>query len=114
MSEFSDAFADTFDVSHDIFGDTCTIAEEDFDCIIHGFELLDTVRPGTAGRVQNAQGTVILTTVAWEAAKTALTNLGKKTSGAHVTIPGGTFRILNNPDVGYTSDHVELQLGPLS
>ncbi len=114
MSEFSDAFGTVFDASYAVFGDICTIANEQYQCVIHGFNLADVIRPGSAGRSQDISGSVVITADAWEDAKTRLIALGIKIKGARVILPGGTFRIVNDPDQGFTSSIVELQLGPLT
>ncbi|EIQ01053.1 hypothetical protein OpiT1DRAFT_05617 [Opitutaceae bacterium TAV1] len=110
MNDFTEAFSLAFEPATDVFGDTCTIAGKTCPCIIHGFDLADTIADGKAGRSQEATGTVILSIACWEDAKAR----AGRARGLHVTIPGGTFRVRNNPDVGYTGDTVELQLGPLT
>jgi hypothetical protein len=116
MSDFSDAFADVFDAAAALFGDTCVIAGTTYACVIHGFEAREEVRGGnTAGRQQDANGTLYLRGTDWEAAKVLLLAAGRRTpKGAPVTVAGDTFRIINDPEIGYDSDTVELQLGPLS
>jgi hypothetical protein len=115
MSEFAQSFASAYEAAQTVFGDTCTIAGQTYTCVIHGFDLREGIRPGqSAGRSQEAAGVVILSVTQWEDAKTRLVAQGKKTKGAHITIPGGTFRVLNDPDAGYDSHTVELQLGPLT
>ena len=114
MSEFSDAFSDAFDAASLVWGETCVIAGETYPCQIHGFEASETIKPGTAGRSQEAVGTVILKASDWAAAKALLTAQGKPTKGVRVTVAGDTFRVINSPDVGYDSDTVELRCGPLT
>ena len=115
MSQFSDAFAGAFDTSYSIFGDDCTIAATTYSCVVHDLDLAGTVRPGlSAGRGLDVSGTVILRKVDWLDAVTRLEALGKKGKGAQITLPGGTFRIINYPDIAPTSDTVRLLLGPLA
>ena len=115
MSEFAQAFSAAYETAQSVFGDTCTIAGQTYTCVIHSFELSEVIRPGqSAGRSQSASGLIILSVAQWEDAKARLVVQGKKAKGAHVTIPGGTFRVLNDPNAGYDSHTVELQLGPLT
>lgn len=114
MSEFSDAFAASFDSSLEVFGDECELAGETFDCVIHGLELRQTIRPGEPGRKKDVEGSVHLSAATWAEAKELLTAQGKKVEGARIGLPGGVFRITNDPDVGYSSATVQLQIGPLT
>lgn len=106
MSEFSEAFAEAWEPALGVFGDECTIGGTTYPCIIHGFETTTEVQRGQAGRVRSANGSVILSSTDWTAS-------GAR-KGTQVTIPGGTFRVLNDPEPGYTSNTIELQLGPLT
>ena len=114
MSEFSQAFAGAFNVSKIIFGDTCTIAGLTFTCVIHNLTARETIDPRLAGRRQDATGVVILSAADWDSAQAALTAQGKPTKRPHIGLPGGIFRVLNDPNPGYTTDTVELEVGPLS
>jgi hypothetical protein len=117
MSDFSDAFADAFPAAVSVFGGTgaCTIAGQAYDCIIHALDLQETIRGGTAGRQQETEAAIYLTAADWTDAKARILAAGRRnTKGAHVTVGGATLRILNDPDVGYDSDTVELRLGPLT
>lgn len=114
MNDFTEAFSSAFEVSTEIFGDECSIAGETYPCVIHGVESEETIKSGAPGRSKDSAGTVILSVEAWREAKERLTASGKNTKGARITILGGTFRILNDPDTRYTRDTVELHLGPLT
>lgn len=105
MSEFSDNFALSWDTSVQVFGDQCIINGVTIDCVIHGFELSDSIQNGRPGRTTSANGTVIIKDAKW------IEVGGRK--GTQVTIGTTTYRVLNDPSAGYTADTVELQLGPL-
>lgn len=112
MSEFSAAMSLTWDTSSRVFGDTVTIGGVSYPCIIHGFEATDSVIgqrqgvPGRPGRSADVAGQVVMRSVDWAAAG------GRK--GTQVTFSFGTFRVLNNPDVGHGSAEVVLNIGPLN
>ena len=115
MSTFSDAFASAFPVSQDIFGEAVTIAGKIYTGIVDLLDLTQGVRSGlNAGRSQDASGSITLSQADWTDAKLRLTDQGKKTRGAQVTTASGTFRVLNDPDVGQQKDTVQLVIGPLT
>ena len=105
MNSFSESFSGAFQVSKGIFGEKCTINASEFDCIIQMFTESDSVtsRPG---RSSNADGTVTMSRLDW------ITASGRK--GVRITLPHGTYRVLNDPLGRYETDTVELQIGPLS
>ncbi len=106
MSEFADSFAQADTTAFSVFGETCTIGGEDYDCVIHGLSATNEVVAGRPGRVSVVQGTVIMLASDWVAAG------GSK--GTQITVGGGTYRVTNEPDKGYDARTVELQLGPLN
>lgn len=106
MSDFSDAFAASWSAAFQVFGDTCTLNGTDYGCIIHNFRVADEVVPGRPGRTAVVAGTVVMKATDWVAAA------GRK--GAQIGLPGGTFRVMNDPEPGYSTDTVELQIGPLT
>ena len=106
MSTFSAAMASATSIGQSIFGDTCEIDGTEYTCIVHAFNATDSVVPGRPRRVSGATGVVTMTLVAWTAS-----GAGK---GTQIVLRGGTFRIMNDPETGYVSDTVELQIGPLT
>ncbi len=106
MSEFSDAFSQADESAIDVFGETCTIGGTDYDCVIHSLSASNEVVAGRPGRVSVVQGTVLMRAVDWAAASGA--------KGTQITVGGGTYRVMNEPDKGYAAGTVELQLGPLT
>jgi len=115
MSEFSDALSLAFDPGFAVFGETVTIDGETYDAIPHALEGSETIRGGmSAGRSREATGIVLLRLTDWTAIKGIRTAANQTIKGLRVTTAAGTFRILNDPDLGYEGDTVELQLGPLT
>jgi hypothetical protein len=106
MSEFSSSMALSWDQSLRIFGDTVTIASVVYGCIIHGLDYADGVERGRPGRSAVVGGQVIMRGSDWAAAS------GRK--GTQVVFSFGTFRVLNDPGVGYGSSEVVLNIGPLN
>lgn len=115
MSEFSDAFALAFDPGFAVFGEVCTIDGNDYDCIPHALDGAETIRGGfSAGRGRDVTGVVVLRLADWTTVKTLRTAANQTIRGLRVVTAAGTFRIINDPDLGYEGDTVELQLGPLT
>lgn len=115
MSEFSDALTLAFDPALAVFGETCTIDGETYNCVPHALDGSETIRGGfNAGRSRDVTGVILLRLTDWETIKTLRTAANQTTRGLRVTTAAGTFRILNDPDLGYEGDTVELQLGPLT
>jgi hypothetical protein len=106
MSQFSEAFAPAFAVSTTVFGEPCTIGGRSYTCVAHELSLTAGVVPGRPGQVQTAGGTIFVTHEVWAAC------YGKK--GSHVTVGGGTFRVMNDPQISPSSDTVKLELGSLT
>jgi hypothetical protein len=106
MSQFSEAFSASFSTAVSVFGDTCKINGATHPCIIHDLNSTNLVIGNRPGRSQEAGGTIVVSATAWATAR------GKK--GNRVVIGGDTFRISNDPDVGFTSDTVTLVLAPLT
>jgi hypothetical protein len=108
MSEFSEAMAGATTVGQSIFGDTCYIAgyAPPITCIVWQLGGSTSVVNGRPGRVSSAEGVITMTVVEWALAS------GRK--GIQLTLLGKTYRVVNDPDIGFTSDIVELQLGPLN
>ena len=112
MSEFSNAFALSFDSAASVFGDLCTIANNQYPCVIHSLGLNASVKSGAAGRGQEVTGAVVMLKADWIAARAVLDRQNRK--GAQIILPGGTFRVLNDPLASYTSGTVRLDIGPLA
>lgn len=106
MNGFSQAFASVWPASVTIFGDKCTLNNTEYDCVIHILQASDGVVQNRAGRSENVVGTVIMKYADWVSAG------GRK--GHRILLPGGEFRIVNKPDVGYGSDTVELSIEALT
>lgn len=104
MSQFSDAFEQATESAISVFGDTCTINGDDYDCIIHSLAVSNEVVNGRPGRTELVQGVVIMRAADWATAAGA--------KGTLIAVGGGTYRVLNDPSKGFTSGTVELQLGP--
>lgn len=106
MSEFSDAFSEVWDTSTRVFGDTIVIGDDptEYNCVIHSLDFSDEVVPGRPGRTAILRGEVVVKAADWAAAGGA--------KGVQVTVGGASGRVLNHPQVGFTSDTVILVLGP--
>lgn len=106
MSEFSDALSTAWDTSVRVFGDVIAIGGTDYDCVVHAMQYSTEVQGGRPGRVAVLSGTAVMKATDWTLAS------GRK--GIVIAVGNADGRVLNDPNVGYTSDTVTLQLGPLT
>jgi hypothetical protein len=109
MSEFASSFADAWNTSARIFGDTIAIGQDpeadEYPCVIHAMDYSTEVVGGQPGRKAIFNATVVMRLIDWIEAG------GHK--GIHVNVGGAAGRVTNDPSVGYTSDTAELRIGPL-
>jgi hypothetical protein len=106
MSEFSNAFGLAWDASVAVFGDTILfgVSATAYSCVIQDLSLSTEVENGRPGRVAVLAGLVAVSAATWAAVS------GRK--GLLCTVGGAEARVLNDPDIGATSDTVILVLGP--
>ncbi|MEY4489004.1 MAG: hypothetical protein RIQ79_1512 [Verrucomicrobiota bacterium] len=115
MSEFSDALALAFDPAIAVFGETCTVDGNTYDCIPHATDGKENIRSGySAGRSREVNGTLYIRGADWTTIKNIRTAAGASTKGIRVTTSAGTFRVINDPDISVINDTAEFQLGPLN
>lgn len=106
MSEFSGAMASAWDPAVTIFGDTITVDDVDYDCVIHGLGVTDGIGNNRPGRSQFAEGSVVMKRTDWVTSG--------QSKGARVVIGEVTYRVTNDPLKTATSDTVTLNIGPLT
>ena len=115
MSEFSQAMSGVFATSQQVFGETVSIAGQDYTVVFHALEGREGIDRNLAGRQQSSSGSVFLSDAQWADVKARLTAQGKPLKGIRVTHPvAGTFRVINDPDINFEDSAVELVLGPLT
>jgi hypothetical protein len=106
MSEFSNAFGLAWDASVAVFGDTILfgVSATAYSCVIQALDYSTEVENGRPGRVAILSGQVAVSAATWAAVA------GQK--GILCTVGGASARVMNDPNVGATSDTVILILGP--
>lgn len=106
MSEFSQAFDQTWDAAISVFGDKCVLMGVEYDCVIHAFDASTEVRRGAAGLSQIAEGSVIMRSTDW-------TDSGAR-KGVRIKLQGRDYRVTNDPEPGYTGSTVTLTVSPIA
>lgn len=108
MSEFSTAMAIAWNPAKQVFGEKLvfTGSATEYDCVIHELNVSNEVQQGRPGRSVVLAGRVLLKLTDWVSSGAA--------KGSRVTVGGSAARVTNDPDVGYASDTVVLELGPIN
>jgi hypothetical protein len=115
MSEFSDSLALAFDPAFAVFGESCTIDGQPYECIPQALDGGESIRGGmNAGRGKDVTGSILIRDTDWTTIKGLRVAAGQTIKGIRVTLTAGTFRITNDPDTTVVNDTAELVLGPLT
>ena len=106
MSTFSDAMGTAWNSAVAVFGDTIIIGGgiTAYNCVVHDLQYSTEVAPGRPGRSAILSGTVVMRAIDW--------NSAAGTKGIKVTVGSASARVINDPNIGYTSGEVTLVLGP--